>query len=405
MITKNRWTASALALVVASTLSCDAAKKAAQLQEAVCCTEFKVGADLQSLSYDITDQGALGAFRAFMQAASDFAGEAASMADEVSTVCSSLAQDLGAPATAVPASVTDPSTRASMWCAAARAQIAMVAPAGMVMISVQEPGCSFSASAQAHCEAGCTSNVMCTAELGDITARCTPGKLTGRCDAMCSGSCTGSAEVAVSCQGTCSGSCEGTCMGTCTDAGDGAGGSSGTACRGTCSGMCMGRCRGECQIAAQAQVMCEAQCSGGCSIAYKAPKCTVELKPPSASCTGSAECHASCKASASVHAECHEGKIVITGAGTVSPAILATLKLHIPHLYTIAKARGKLLLDNLGALVQAGVTLTGKAPALSVKAGACVIPAAAAVSTANDVIRSAVEASKSVSAAVGLMGS
>ena len=381
-----------IGLLSLGALSC---KDAAAVQEKLCCPEFKVGADLRSLAYDITTADQRATFAAFMQAAADFAGASAAVADDVAGLCQSLAEDLGAAADAV--TEKDPAKRATAWCNLAVTQIKSAIAGGTIKVVAQAPSCSFSASARASCEASCTSNVSCMAELGDLKVRCEPGHLSGKCEAMCSGYCEGSADVAVSCQGTCSGSCQGTCMGTCIDKE-----ADGTTCRGHCEGMCMGHCRGSCQIAASVQVMCEADCSGSCTVDFKAPHCTAELKPPSASCMGSVDCQASCQASASVKADCSPGSITIEANAAIKPATVASLKLHLPLLLTITNARGDILSANARALLSVSGKLAGMASGLSIKAGACVIPAGAAVETAVANLATSVAAAKSVSAAVGL---
>lgn len=360
----------------------------------LCCTDFKVGADLSTADWGI-DGSANVTFSAFMQATADFAGVTTAVVNDVASACQQMAVDMGADETEV--TETDAAARATHWCQLAVAQInAVVKANGTIKIVAQPPSCQFSASAQANCEAKCTADVSCEAELGDVKARCDPGKLSGKCDAQCTGSCEGSANLAVQCQGTCSGTCEGQCNGNCSATG------AGGECKGSCDGTCNGECRGSCAVDAGANVQCEGNCTGGCSVELRAPKCTAELTPPSAMCQGDAECSGSCNASASAKAECTPGSVEIEATGNIDATAIASLKLNLPKILLIAQARGEVLLQNAQVVVDLGVKVSADAPNLSVKAGLCVLPAAEAIATSLDNLQASVQASGSIVTAVGM---
>jgi modification target Cys-rich repeat protein len=362
--------------------------------EDLCCTDFEVGADLSAADWGI-EGSANATFSAFMQATADFAGVTTAVVNDVASACQAMALDMGASEADVTA--TDAAGRAEAWCQLAVTQINTVVKAqGSVTIKAQPPSCELSVSAQASCEASCTANVMCEAQLGDIKARCDAGQLSGSCTAECSGTCEGSANLAVACEGTCSGTCEGQCQGTCAT--QGAGGE----CAGSCDGTCTGKCRGSCAVEANANVQCEGSCTGGCSVELQAPRCKAELTPPSAECSGEAECSGSCKASASAKAECRPGSVEVVATGMVDARHIASLKLNLPKILMIAQARGELLFQNASALVTLSGDLVVRAPDLSVKAGLCAIPAAAALATAADNLQASVSASASITGALGM---
>ena len=361
--------------------------------DTLCCTDFKVGADLTAANWEIEGE-ANAKFSAFMQASADFAGVTTAVVNDVASACQAMAVDMGADETAV--TETDSAERAEAWCQLAVAQInAVVTANGSIEVVAQPPSCEFSASAQASCEGKCSANVECEAELGNIEARCEAGKLSGKCDAECTGSCEGSANLAVSCEGACSGTCEGQCDGACS-AGPSAD------CRGSCDGTCTGQCRGSCAVETGANVECEGNCTGGCSVELKAPRCTAELTPPSAECQGSAECSGSCKASASAKAECRPGSVEIAVTGNIDAKAIASLKLNLPKILLIAQARGEVLFQNATVLADLTASLVVDAPSLSAKAGLCAIPAAEALVTAGANLEASVSASASVLGAVGM---
>jgi len=363
---------------------CDQANKIKEAQSGLCCSDFVVGADMSGVDF-----GADAKFNAFVQATGDFSGTAAVIVDDLTNACRSIAVDMGEPENSVTAA--DQGDRLKQWCAAAAAKIKAEA-GGSITIKYQPPVCTFSASAQAKCEGGCTADVSCEAELGDVSARCDPGKLSVSCEGSCTGSCEGSANLAVTCDGTCSGTCEGTCNGTCS-----AQGGNGD-CKGQCDGTCSGECRGSCKATAAAGASCEGKCTGGCTGTATAPKCTAELTPPSAKCQGDVDCSASCKASASAKAECKEPSVEITAAGTISASAEASLKANLPKIVLILKGRLDGLAANAKVVGEVGASIDPGS--LDVKAAACLVPVIAAIGEAAANIDASVAASASLSGSI-----
>lgn len=381
----------ALMILGIPAVACD---QIAGATDTLCCKDFKVGADLSAVDWDIEGEGAA-TFGAFMQATADFAGTTTAAVTEVGAACEAIAVDLGADPTSV--KETDDARRTTAWCTLATTQI-QTTFSGKLVVVAQPPNCTFNVATQANCEAKCTADVNCQASLGDIKARCEPGKLSGKCKAECTGTCEGSANLAVTCNGICNGTCEGDCSGACSKG-------AGNACRGACDGTCKGECRGSCEINANAKATCEGDCTGSCSVDFVAPKCKAELTPPKAECQGSAECNGSCKASASAKAECTEPSIEVRFTGNADTNInlaVASLRLNLPKILVAFQGRGPLLLANAKSLVELTGNFIGKAPDLSVKAGLCAIPAGEALSKSAENLQATVTASAGVMGSVGM---
>jgi hypothetical protein len=375
----------ALAGIAVPAVACDQVGGGNPL-DTLCCKEFTAGADLTAIDWGI--QGTAGvSFSAFMQASADFTGAASAMVNDVTASCRQLAIDLNADNTTIQTTdrETDPAKRATAWCNLAVTQINAALKGATLAVNFQPPSCTVSVNAQASCEAKCTADVMCQGSLGEIAVRCDPAQLSGRCEADCTATCEGSANLAVTCDGVCSGTCEGQCDAKANTSG-------------ACAGQCKGTCRGSCKVASMAKVACEGDCTGGCSIAVKAPKCKGTLKPPDASCKADATCSGSCRASASAKAECKDPSLDITS--NIDPKVLATLKVNLPRLVSIAQARGKLLVDNATAVATFGADID--ASNLSVKGGACLLPAVSAIGAAVANVKAGLAGSLSVVSVVGV---
>lgn len=374
-------------LAIVPLQGCD---KVTEAQQSLCCSEFVPGADLASVEWGLEGDVEVN-YGAFMQAVSDFTGVANAMVTDVSNACQAIAVDLGSD----PGEVTEtkPDARAKAWCDLAIGKIS--AASASLKITFQPPSCTVNASVQATCEGKCTADASCKLTPAEIVARCDPGKLSGKCEGSCEAKCEGSANLAVACEGTCEGTCEGMCAGQCSNM-------DGGECRGACTGgTCQGTCRGSCTMEAGASVTCDGQCTGGCMGEIKAPKCTAELKQsPKVECNAKAECNASCSASASAKAECREGSIEISGDSNIDD-IIATLKVNLPKIILVAKARGELMLKNAEAVANARGGIEAGVGG-SVKATACIVPAAAAIVQAVTNVEASLTASVDVMASVNL---
>ncbi len=359
----------------------------------LCCSDFKPGTDMVSIDWGIEGKGNI-EFGLALQAIGDFSAAATTIVSDLGVACRGIAVDMNE-ANADKVTATEPNEITAAWCQLAVAEITALKAQASLSIKVQPAKCTLDVNVQAGCEGSCQVDASC--EGGDISARCDPGEISGKCEASCTGSCEGSASVAVdcsaACEGTCTGSCSGTCEGKC-DGMDSTGMCAGQ-CEGTCSASCQGSCRGSCAPPmAGAMVTCNGECKGGCSVAYKAPKCNVELKPPS--CEASAECQASCKASASAKAECTPPSVSIEASGSVDiKAKIAVLEKWLPQIFLIAEAKAELLVGNATAMLEVAGNLDASLEGDG-KAVFCIIPALAAIEEAVVNIEAGFSASVSV---------
>jgi hypothetical protein len=389
--------ATLLVIPLVTGAGCEAADKLKEAQGDLCCTDFKVGADLSNVDWGIEGEGKA-EFSAFMQASADFSASASGLVLELGTLCQAVAVDMGADENEV--KETDPGNRAAAWC---NIVVTKIKAAGSISIEAQPPVCSISASAQANCEASCSGKAECQLQPGELP-QCEGGEASFSCEGKCQGSCTGSADLAVTCEGSCSGTCEGSCEGTCEGKCNGtesSGQCQGT-CEGTCSGSCAGKCRGSCKAEANANLECEGECSGSCEGTIKAPRCSGGSLPK-AKCQVSADCSGSCSASAQAKAECKPGSLRIKATGDLNARAIASLEANLPKIRVLLEARAKLLAANAQTVVQVGGRFTAKGN-LSVKATACLIPAVAALSEAAGNVQATGTVSAEFSGAIKLSG-
>lgn len=383
-----RYLAAPLALAGIAITPMFACDQVTNAQQTLCCSEFVPGSDLSAVDWGLEAQANIN-YGSLMQAIGDFSATATAMATDVAGACQAIATDLGEDPNSV--KETAPDAKASAWCNKALAAINTKLGQNKLVINYQPPSCNVNASVQANCEARCSANVQCEVTPAQIIARCEPGQLSGKCEAECTGSCEGSANLAVTCEGVCEGECDGACAGQCATK------DSGGACAGRCDGTCKGQCRGSCKVDAGAKVKCEGSCTGGCSVEVKAPKCKGELKPPSAECTGDANCSASCQASASARVECTEPSLTIDGqAGVID--VISTLKVNLPKLLVVAEGKGKVMADNAQKIFD--LTGSGTLQFDSAKAVSCLVPAGTAIAASLKNIQASVSASASISAKV-----
>jgi hypothetical protein len=265
------------------------------------------------------------------------------MRAKLAVACAGIAKDLGEtpPDVGDGRSVSDDTMKQACDLASTAIK-AKIAASGNVVPIVEGGHCEVDAQAQFDCEAQCDVDGKCMPP--SIEARCDPGDLSGECDGTCMASayCEGSATVAANCQGSCDATCTGTCGGNCVGTCDGTNstGSCAGQCVGRCDQSCKGTCTGNCKLDASAMVTCGAMasCRGGCTVAYKAPKCEGELKPPS--CNIDAECEAGCSGQGTLTATCTPPKVTILAGADA--ALAATLEANLPAIVDVA-AQGALV--------------------------------------------------------------
>lgn len=356
---------------------------------ALCCTEFKVGATINA------DIGGSFESQVAAQAVADVGGIAAVGVDTLTTACRNIAQDLDAPSADQDAAEhkADRRERMSAWCTLAVKAVgdAKAKSSASITVHAKPPVCEASVKAKADCQARCTGSASC--DVKAYPPQCTGGNLTvackgectakagatlhceGKCNAQCTGECTaqGGVECAGKCEGTCEGAggagtsgvdaegnCQGTCKGTCKV----------VAPNVTCNGSCKGECGGSCTGSAEAS----ATCDGTCNADYEPLKC--EGGKLEGGCKVDAKCDANCDASIQAKAECAppELAIVVTGSAEIAAKLKATLETNLSIVFGL-KAR----LEAMGEVVAALKENVGAVADIKV---ACIPPMVAAVGNA-----------------------
>ncbi|AKU94342.1 keratin associated protein [Labilithrix luteola] len=422
---KNRFSASlALAAALALPILTNGCSSDSPLsQNGLCCTDFKIGADLSGVDFGV-DASIKGQFTAFAQASADLSATATGALGDVTSACRAIAQAGGANTDKDDEAATkSEQDRVGFWCDLAVARItATVKASGSLKIDVQAPQCEASVSASAKCSANCNVSGGC-----DVKAK-PPTCEGGKMEISCSGGCTAEAGASVTCEGGCTGTCEGSCSaeggvsvdcegkceGTC-EAGGSANGSGVQA-----DGSCKGKCNGTCTASATApKVECKGTCKGSCSAKCEAKagasvkcdgKCDAKAEPISckggtlkASCDVDAKCDANCNASAQAKAECTPPRvdIVFTGNATAEVnAVIDALKFNLPNIFLVVKARGQAFVD-LTATVAGNADAVFEPGNLSVKGAACLGAIVPAIVKAGTDMGATFKAAGKVSASVG----
>jgi len=429
------FTAVALTALAISALTsgCSDAKA---LQDAACCSDFKVGTDMSAVNWDV-DASIQGSFKAFVSAASDLSAVATGSIADVTAACQNIALDLGA-------SVDDPSVVGKTgsaglkaWCALAKGQIsanfgANGALATSISIEAEPPMCTASISATADCQASCDVSGGCDVKATPPT--CKGGTLTVECSGSCTA--TGSADVACtgSCSGGCSGSCKasggakidckGKCEGTCTAGASGGATEAGTGIQ--ADGSCNGQCDGTCTLDVDApKIECKGVCDGHCDAACKGSadlkvkcdgKCSAEATPLKCEggtleggCDVDANCKANCNDSANAKAECTPGRVAVVAKAKAGldaeaqlqlQAAIASLEVNLPKLLIVVKARGTAFAASLSGAVDAGgkITTSGKVNASAAVCGTLIL---ATITASSENFAASLDAATSVTGTVG----
>ena len=385
---------------------------------AVCCTDFKVGADLSQADFGV-DASLKGQFEVFAQAGSDFGAVGTGMLTDVTTACYTIATDLGATADqqATVDANTDPGAAAKAQCNLAVAQIQATLGAG-VSVTVTPPTfkCEASVSAKGSCQAKCDVNGKC-----DIKANppvCTGGTLEVTCDAGCDGSVTpGGIDCQGSCSATVSGSCnatggvqcKGKCDGTCEGNTDTTGATCTGMCKGTCSatapgvacnGQFQGKCSGMCTATTPSV---KVQCSAGCNLNATPISCAGGKLE--GGCKVDAKCDANCNASVNAKASCDVQPLEITATATGPnvDAVVATLQTNVPKLFLAVKARGAVVGQLATTLSGEGtLELFADPSSLGVKGLACATQVVAAISQGATDATASISAGTTLTSSIGM---
>ncbi len=369
----------------------------------LCCTEFKVGSQV-----DVAIGGSA-ASQVSVQAVADVAGIASAAIDNLTTACRGISQDLDAPQADQDAAAAagDKNKVMNAWCALAVKSIGSAKGTATLSIKVVPPVCQASVSAKLDCQAKCSGSAKCDFKANPPV--CTGGSLS----VECKGDCTAKAGATLQCEGSCDAHCEGSCQaqggidctgkceGTCeakagvgTGTGAQADGTCNGTCKGTCSitppgvtctGSCNGGCKGTCKGSATASVKCDGECKAdftpiSCSGGKLEGGCKVEAK-----------CDANCDGSVKAKAECTPAQITIVASADGLVKLVATLKANLPLIFDL-KARIAAI-GNIAGSIDVSATTDIKA--------ACIPPLLAAAGQAVADLTAAGSASVSVTGSVG----
>jgi hypothetical protein len=308
------------------------------------------------------DAKANGTIRAFVQASGELAKVSAEVEADVTSACQKMGKDLGIHDDQM-AERKGAGGKAEGACAPVAARIDAIMKEGakaQIHVTYTPPECRVEGDAYSSCAGQCDVNV----DPGYVTSHCEPGKLSGQCEGTCGGECDGS------CNGDCTGEC------SAKDA------------SGKCAGHCKGTCHGK----------CEATCHAKCEGQWKAPRCEVDAKAP----TADAKCNASCKAHADISAKCSEGKVnakANLNTGDIGK-LVATLEANLPLLLRAQIGYGKRVAGDVQALVQVGADLPSVVGNAGAHAAACIGASADAVVRAQASLKVSVQVSASVSGKV-----
>lgn len=351
-------------------------------QAAQGCPEFKAGA-----TFDSSD-GLDVHVRRFMQASADLDGVTGSLRSAVKEACEGMAHDLGVKDTWSSLgdsddAITNDSGTGSCDQVGARIDAIMTAHVEANFALVVDRGaCYPDFTAEAQCEAGCTSAESCTP--GSVETRCDPAQLSVQCGGSCEANafCEGTETTQCNCEGKCEAECMGHCTGHCTDD-NGHRTDDDPNCHGKCSDHCSGQCTGRCQVDSSQGIQCGANvyCTGGCTAQESSPRCESDYTPPK--CTIDQECFASCRASVAVKAKCDPPTVKLLADVTVNAdvkVLVDTINAHLQPLVQCAQTQGHVASDVVPALSSSGQAILNGAGNLDGKSLGCATVASQSLS-------------------------
>lgn len=364
------------------------------------CDEFVAGSPVDA-SLNVNPK-----VRAFMQAASDFVGDANQIKSAVMTACTKIATDLGAQDTW--SAIDDPDKAISNEngtgacdAAGSRVEQALVDAEKVnahVALAMSRGECHLDFDEQKRCDAQCAAHATC--DSGTVETRCDPAAVSVVCSGTCSAgaSCVGTAQVAANCMGQCESECTGECKGECVGE-DGSVTENNENAKGKCASTCNGKCSGTCKVQASEGVSCGAnvRCTGGCTGTATDPICTTQFKPPT--CQVDEDCLAACSAKVVEDATCDPPTIRIFADINATPeikAVVDSLEANLPDLFSAANVRGKLILNAAQRLGDTGKSLDTRIENLDGKSLACLGKASTAVGESIGSVNASVNASVQV---------
>lgn len=343
--------------------------------ELVCDRDFGTSAEARRL-------------HAFLEATADLDAAALDIEVDLRAVCGDMGAALGMTESEIYAGAGDRAGIESIRIACdnidARLQSELEAIRADVtltlLLEVEPPRCDVSVDAYASCVAECEAEV----DPGTIDVTCEGGEIRGTCDAMCTGSCA--VDVNATCEGRCEGACDGTCSAHDED--------------GSCAGSCDGTCRGQCVIESEAS--CMGECRGGCSVEMREPRCTGEVRAPSASVA----CQTHCDSSITADATCTRGEVHLVVVGGIDGDLRARADRVVAAFEAGASAmlelkiRARLARASVLALIDASSGAASDALSLGANATGCATAAGAQAVDAGASLAVSVSVTFDVSATV-----
>ena len=210
-------------------------------------------------------------------------------------------------------------------------------------------------------------------DVGTPTCRLDVAAVTG-----CLGVPLDPVALKLSCQGgDVGGQCDGDCQGTCS-AGAGA-----AAMQGNADGSASGHCAGT--------------CTGGCSVAYKAPTCSGDFKPPMGAFTEKKLIACGLKGIAATKCDVPVAVNVNGSGGADLQKLVASLQANLPAIAAIQVGTAPKMAAAVAGVTKAGFDLKSSITKVGIHGGACVATGVAKVAVASTGIKSNIDASASVS--------
>jgi hypothetical protein len=194
------------------------------------------------------------------------------------------------------------------------------------------------------------------------------------------------AALALSCQGgDVGGQCDGDCQGTCS------GGAGAGATQSSAGGSAGGHCAGT--------------CTGGCSVAYKAPTCSGDFKPPPGAFSEKKLIACGLKGIAATKCDVPV-TITVNGPGSADvQKLVASLQTNLPSIAAIQVGNAPKMMAAAAGVTKAGFDLKSTITKVGIHGGGCVAAGVAKVATASTAIKSNIDASASVSVSLSGGGS
>ena len=214
--------------------------------------------------------------------------------------------------------------------------------------------------------------VTLSVDVGTPTCRLDITAVTG-----CLGVPLDPAVLKLSCQGgDVGGQCDGDCQGTCS-AGAGV-----AAMQSSADGSAGGHCAGT--------------CTGACSVAYRAPTCSGDFKPPIGAFTEKKLIACGLKGVAATKCDVPVAVNVNGSGGADLQKLVASLQFNLPAIAAIQVGTAPKMAAAVAGVSKAGFDLKSSITKVGIHGGACIATGVTKVATASTGIKANIDASASV---------